>query len=443
MYLRTPKRYQVGRRPRRHLFSTRFLWLWILTPIIVVLGWQVYERRDEFGPPVVSFVNNMVNSAQSGLSTVTAPTPLPTEDPAQQITRANNAWERGAIEDALKDYEAVLENAPNQVDVYYRMTFGLIMEGQSADALEMAERTVTANPFSADAWAIRALALDRNGRYGEAVASALQSLSLSPNNPRALAFMAESYLDAGRPELAQTTVDRALAADPNSFEANYVNGLLLRDSVYDYLAARDAFRTARDLAPNLPYIVVDLAWTEVNLQNYEVAQELWQGILELNPNNLDTLYALSWLSVSAFGEQEQARDYIARCLQVDDDNRSCLSYQGTLQRLAGDTAGAAQTYQRLIRTGTTNPAHFLAAGQAFITVGQCDSAVTALEEGYDLERQSGAPDVDRLATFESLLIQCGANITPVFGGDEEATEEATLDEDTTSDGTTDTAADGQ
>ncbi|MFN8565146.1 MAG: hypothetical protein U0703_26770 [Anaerolineae bacterium] len=29
MYLRTPKRYQVGHR-RRHLFSLRWLWLWIL-----------------------------------------------------------------------------------------------------------------------------------------------------------------------------------------------------------------------------------------------------------------------------------------------------------------------------------------------------------------------------------------------------------------------------
>ncbi|HLU12262.1 MAG TPA: tetratricopeptide repeat protein [Oceanobacillus sp.] len=429
MYLRTPKRYQVGRRPKRHLFSTRWLWLWILTPIVVVLGWQVYERREEFGPPVQAFVDNLVSDAQNSLSTAVAPTPLPTIDPSQQIAQANDAWNRGAIEEALQGYRAVLENAPNDVIVHYRVAFGLLMEGRDEEALEMAERTVTANPFASDAWAIRALALDRNERPAEAIASALQALSLNPNNARAMAFMAEAYLDSNLPERAAETVSRALDADPESFEAHYVNGLILRDSQFDFQGASEAFEIAHDIAPNLPYIVVELAWTEVSLFNYERAQELLQEVLELNPQNLDALFALSWLSRSAFGDHEAAMEYIERCVQVDPQNRTCLRYKATLLELVGDMQGAVENYQRLIRAGTTNPGHFLAAGQAFIAVGQCSSAVTVLEEGYQLERDSDAPDAERLATFESLLLQCGADITPVFSADAtaEATAEATTE----------------
>jgi tetratricopeptide (TPR) repeat protein len=436
MYLRTPKRYQVGRKPRRHLFSSRFLWLWILTPIIAFLGWQVYERRDEFGPPVRTFVDSAVSSAQSSFSTVTAPTPLPTEDPGQRIARANDAWARGSIEDALEEYDAVLDNAPNNVDVYYNVTFGLIMEGRSEEALDMAERTLTANPFSADAWAVRALALDRNDRPAEAIASALQALSLDANSVRALAFMAEAYMDARRPELAQETIARALEADPNSYEANYVNGLFLSTSAYDFLGARDAFQTAQDIAPNLPYISVELAWTEINLQNADRALELLQQVLELNPQNLDALYAISWLYSWAYGDTEQALNYVERCVQVDPENPTCLSHRGTLQTLEGDSQGALETYQRLIRTGTTNPAHFLAAGQAYLSSGQCDSAVTVFQQGYDLERDSAAPDTELLATFETLMIQCGANITPAFSSDAEATPEAGLEGEAVDDGET-------
>jgi tetratricopeptide (TPR) repeat protein len=428
MYLRTPKRYQVGRRPKRHLFSTRWLWLWILTPIIVFVGWQVYERREEFGPPVRSFVDNLVTNAQSSLSTVTAPTPLPTVDPAARIARANEAWERGAIEDALQEYEAALENAPNDVNIHYRVAFGRIMEGRDEEGLEMAERTVTANPFSSDAWAIRALALDRNDRPAEAIASALQSLSLNPDNAAALAFMAEAYLDSNLPELAQETVSRALEANPESFEAHYVNGLILQaQSILD--ESQVAFQTAYDIAPNLPYLSVDLAWSEMSLQNYERAQELLQDVLELNPQNLDALFAMSWLSGSAFGEPQQALEYIVRCTEMDPQNRACLSYQGTLETWLGDAQAALQTYQQLIRTGTTNPDHYLAAGQAYISAGQCQSAVTALEEGYDLERTSEAPSAERLADFEGLLLQCGADISPVFSA--EATPEATVESNAT------------
>lgn len=424
MYLRTPKRYQVGRRPKRHLFSMRWLWLWILTPIIVFLGWQVYERREEFGPPIRSFVDNLVSDAQNSFSTATAPTPLPTIDPSQQIAQANEAWNRGAIEEALQAYEAALENAPNDVNAHYRVTFGLLMEGRDEEALEMAEHTVTANPFSSDAWAIRAMALDRNNRPGEAVASALQALSLNPENARAMAFMAEAYLDSNLTERAEETVNRALETDPESFEAYYVNGLILQ-AQSNIEESEAAFQTAYEIAPHLPYLAVDLAWSEVSLANYERSQELLQGVLELNPQNLDALYAISWLSRAAFGDQEAAMEYIDRCVQVDPQNRACLSYKGTLQDLAGDTQGAVQTYQQLLRAGTTNPRHFLAAGEAYIAVGQCSSAVTALEEGYQLERDSAAPDAEDLATFETLLVQCGADISPIFSA--EATPEATAE----------------
>jgi len=185
------------------MFSVRWLWLWILTPIIAVGGWMVYQQRDQFGPPVREAISNAFDNARGGISTITAPTPLPTTNPADHIVRGDNAWTQGAIEQALDEYKAAVSGAPNDERVHSRYTYGLIIEGNYADALSAAEDTVTANPFSADAWAIRALALERNTKYPEAVASALQALSIDPKNVDALAFMSQAYLDAGQPATAE------------------------------------------------------------------------------------------------------------------------------------------------------------------------------------------------------------------------------------------------
>ncbi len=213
MYLKVPKRYK---KQRRHLFSMRRLWLPIITVGVVVAGWQIYERREQLGPPVQEAINTVLNQAQNTIATAAAPTPLPTSDPAERVARANQAWDRGAIEEALVEYQAASSAAPNNAQLHQRITLGLVMQGRGDDAVAAAEKAVTADPYNPDSWALRALALDRAGRSEEAITSALQALWLSPNRANALAYMAEAYLDMNRSDLAQETIDRALTADPNS-----------------------------------------------------------------------------------------------------------------------------------------------------------------------------------------------------------------------------------
>lgn len=418
MYLKVPKRYK---KQRRHLFSMRRLWLPLITVGVVVIGWQVYERREQLGPPIQAAINNVLNQAQNTLATAAAPTPLPTSDPAERVTRANQAWDRGAIEEALTEYQAASNSAPNNAMLHQRITLGLVMQGRGEDAVAAAEKAVTADPYNPDSWALRALALDRADRPEEAIASALQALWLSPNRANALAYMAEAYLDLSRPDLAQETIDRALTADPNSYEANYVNALIEWNVNYALDTAADAFEIASAEAPNLPYIAVDRAWFEWSLGNYDVAEELLASVLELNPTNLDALYAMGYLYYQAYGDRDQALDYLERCLAADNDNISCLWYRGTIQNVMGDQAGALASFRALMQTDTQNPRHFLDAGRAYMNSGDCASAVPTLQTGYELELAAPVYNPEREALFQEYLADCGA---PVVLPQAEATEEA-------------------
>jgi len=426
MYLRTPKRYRVGKRPRRHLFSGKRLFLWLLLLLTIGAGVYIAQHQEQFGPPVRDFVAGVVEQAQGGIATLTAPTPPPTEDPTLQLARADEAWSRGAIEDAVEWYQSLAQALPNDARVYFRVVLGLIMEGRIDDALVAAENAVTANPFSPDMWAVRAHALERDGQTAEAIASALQAISIEPQNSRALAWMAEAYMDAGRADLAQEAIGRALDANPDSYEANYVDALLQWQVLYDTSAAAERFAAAYDAAPNLPSVAVDRAWFEWGQQNYEVALELLTDVLELNPQNLDALYAIAFLYYQAYGDPNQSLDYLERCVQADPQNKACLAYLGTVQTALGNTQAALQIYRRLMNTDTEDPRHFLAAGRAYMNSGDCVSAQPVLRRGYTLEQERTEPNTDRLALFEEYLASCGAPVQPLVATPE-VTDEAPAD----------------
>ena len=428
MYLRTPKRYQ---KQRRHVISWRWAWLWILTPIVAIAGWQIYENRAEFAPPVQAFLEEAANSASIGMSTITAPTPMPTEDPARRLQIANRAWAQGSIDEALREFEQALPNAPNNVEAHYRYAFGMVMQGRAREALEAAEKTITANPYSADAWAVRAQALTENGRQGEAIASAMQALSLAQDDrsrARATAFLAEAYYRSNQIERALTTVEAALRLNPDSFEALYVYGLIQNLSVYDFAAAMDAFQRAYEIAPNMSYIGVEIAGLQAREGNSEAAFETIETILDASPRSADALYMAAFLSFSEFGDPNTALDYLSRCVESDPSNISCYWYTGSVNFYMGNNEKAAEAFMRAVELGSTSPRHYLSAGRINAQLNNCRAAVGYLQDGRRLEANSPAPDSEMLTQFDEALSNCGvgAPVEPTAipeGGDLEATPE--------------------
>src|ERR1041385_4337779 len=119
MQLRTPKRYRSGN--KRNLISLRWLWLWILTPIVVLIGIQIYNHLDVIGPPVSQVIQNAFDGLQNSVATAGAPTPLPTQNPADQLARAGDDWTQGRIESAMDAYTQILSAVPNDVEPHYRL----------------------------------------------------------------------------------------------------------------------------------------------------------------------------------------------------------------------------------------------------------------------------------------------------------------------------------
>jgi tetratricopeptide (TPR) repeat protein len=421
MYLRTPKRYSRGQ--RRSIISLRWLWLWILTPLVVVGGMYLYNNRSAFIPQVEGIMSGLVNQAQSSVSTAMAPTPLPTENPTIRLSSADSAWMRGAIEEAVAIYEGLIDAVPNNVGVHYRLALGLIISGRREAGLQAAERAVTADPYDPNAWAIRAMALDWNGRYGEAVASAQRALELAgPDNleaqARANAFLAEAYFDLAQYDRALSTANRAIDANPESYEAYRNRAIIVQNTQFDFAAALRDLQTAYELAPNLPYIAVDLAVVR-SRDDLQSALALLTEVIDLNPRNVSALRWLGSMYLNAVGDPNQAADYLTRCVDVDPANITCHYVLGRAQVRTEQYALASESFKRAIDLGSTNPYHYWWAGRAQVLLGSCPGATQYLQTGYQLAQQ--ARDEALIGDYEDQMRSCRLLV--------EATEEPEATED--------------
>lgn len=421
MYLRTPKRYSRGQ--RRSIISLRWLWLWILTPLVVVGGMYLYNNRSAFIPQVEGVVSGLVDQAQSSVSTAMAPTPLPTENPTIRLSSADSAWMRGAIEEAVTIYEGLIDAVPNNVGVHYRLALGLIISGRREAGLQAAERAVTADPYDPNAWAIRAMALDWNGRYGEAVASAQRALELAgPDNPeaqaRANAFLAEAYFDLAQYDRALSTANRAIDANPESYEAYRNRAIIVQNTQFDFAAALRDLQTAYELAPNLPYIAVDLAVVR-SRDDLQGALALLTEVIDLNPRNVSALRWMGSMYLNAVGDPNQAADYLTRCVDADPTNITCHYVLGRAQVRTEQYALASESFKRAIDLGSTNPYHYWWAGRAQVLLGSCPGATQYLQTGYQLAQQ--ARDEALINDYEDQMRSCRLLV--------EATEEPEATED--------------
>lgn len=426
MYLKTPKRYQRGH--RRSIISLRWAWLWILTPIVVFVGMHIYNNKDQYTPQVEAVMGNVFNEAQETLSTAMAPTPLPTENPSIQLAAANSAWERGAIDEAVNNYQAVLDAVPNEVTPHYRVALGLVMSGQTDEAVEAAERAVTADPYSADAWAIRAMALDWAARPGEAIASAQRALELAGDtNPqaaaRAQAFLAEAYYDLGQYDRALSAANQALEINPDSYEAYRNRALIVQNTQFDFEAALDDLQIAYDLAPHLPYITMDLALILTREEGVDSSIALLNELIELNPNNTRILYLLGAQYLNLVGDLSSATDYLSRCTEIDPDNISCTYLLGRAQMRNDQPSAAAETFQKVLNLGSEDPYHYWWAGRSQVVLGSCSAAAPFYRRGYQMAQQNG--DETLIGDYEFEMQNCQLLTLPE--ATEEATEEPAVD----------------
>ena len=433
MYIRTPKRYR-GMQRRSAFSCQRFLMIFLLI-IIIVVGIGIYEMRDLVRPRMMTVVNAGVNQVNEWQATQFAPTPQPTRDPSGVLIDADNEWSAGRITFALNSYEEVVDITPNDVAVYSRLTEAYLTRGNIVDALDYADRTVTANPFSADAWTTRSLIHSWEDDFAEGIASAQQALALEPENARAMAYLAYAYFQAGEFTLASNRAEDAIELNPDHWSGYWVRGLI-RENVFpiDLLGAQTDFETAYNLSrqqnPAMAGVVGAGLGRVISISgNPQRSVELLNEMLTIDDGNREVLYYLGITHYRDLGEWGQAQDPFSNCVDVAPADVLCWYMLGRTYFSLDDQDSALDAFEEAIALDTPYARHYWWAARTERVLGSCTAATPYLETGYDMVLEGGLPaveegDVTLISAFEDELSTCRIAIIPAVP---EVTPDATIE----------------
>src|SRR5215831_7158870 len=108
MYLRTPKRYTAKgtRRGCGSFINLRWLWLYLVAPIVLIPALLVWDYRE----PIGHGIENILQNVQHNLN---VPTPTPTLSPIGYGQSLRNALQSGQMDNASSALRGLTQVLPN------------------------------------------------------------------------------------------------------------------------------------------------------------------------------------------------------------------------------------------------------------------------------------------------------------------------------------------
>ncbi len=211
------------------------------------------------------------------------------------------------------------------------------------------------DPNYADAWALMGLAQLElrfwHGKDEDALASAERALAINPDLPEALCIQARYLEEEGRGEEALRQIRAALKLNPESWEVNREAArMLFRHG--NFVEAIPHFEKAGSLMdsdwhnPSMLITCYNSTGDKTALNRAaKTALERAERAIAQDPTNGPAL-AVGASALSMFGDEERARDWIARALLLDPDKHSMrYNLACSLARELADPQGAIDTLQ--------------------------------------------------------------------------------------------------
>ena len=202
------------------------------------------------------------DNSEKALAYLVAAKKLAPQDPEVLFEFGKVCLERNLVDDALPALTKAVEREPDNDSYVYVLGSAKVAKGQLPDALALFQRLLKKHPDDAILTYATGAVYYLQGKYSEAEASLKQSLAAQPNQVAASYYLGLTYdaigdddraipvfrellksnpqhapsyvklggilLRAHQYEDARQNLERAVSLDPDSVEAHYQLGLLLR-----------------------------------------------------------------------------------------------------------------------------------------------------------------------------------------------------------------------
>lgn len=300
--------------------------------------------------------------------------------------------------------------ATNDLEIRLKLSLAFLNVGLRSNAREAALQVLAGIPDDEDA----PMVLVESCSTETELAGARDVLSkLSPaSHPRPACEVASAVLSLSRQPAdiaaARSALATALKLNPKFPAAYSVLGALCR-STNGVSQAEQAYRTAAELSPKHSNRRIQYALFKFEIGDHAGGKKLLEEVAHDTPDSV-----LAWLNLAriALGERnhEAARKYLDELLEIDRSDLQGLLLDAALKLAIGDTAGAVDGYQRLLkRFPKSGPIHF-ELSRAYSAQGDLANAADELRQVLSLKPN----DIQATLTLAQLDLMRGDLDAGVF-----------------------------
>jgi tetratricopeptide (TPR) repeat protein len=351
------------------------------------------------------------------------------------------AERRGDLATALAEYQAVVENDPEALEVYKDIAQVNLRAGRLDDALKAAEKVKDLSPKDSASLLFLGNVHVARGEFKKAIATYEDALKIDPNNLHVLQNLGNFYA-ATNPKLAFDYYDRYLTIEPDAPEIYFHMGLL-HQRLGERVQAVSAFRKAIDLAPyNLaphlalaelyeiekstaeaiasyqeaakldprnPVLQFKLGRVAYDTGRWAIAETAFQNVKALTPQDPAVHY---WLA-RTYEERKawkQASDAAAEAYKLG-KNPQFLPLQAYYLSMQRRTAECAAVLEQARAADPKNPNTLLFLGMAYLDLRKPEKALPLLEQAAKLAPAESSAQFqlgvayDRMNRFEDAIAQ--------------------------------------
>ena len=204
---------------------------------------DTYISQDDHAPSYVYSERGValfnLNRFDEAITDFTKSISLNPSDYMTFYNRGNTYMELGNIASAKADYKSVLAKTNNYAGAYWRMAWVLEKEKSYAEALSMAEKSITMQPKTANYLAVYCLILIDLNREKEAIPVADQILAVDEKNTDGWLYKTIAYSNISDYNSALSTISTGIQKVPDNYLLYGLRANIYRHLNNDAAAAAD------------------------------------------------------------------------------------------------------------------------------------------------------------------------------------------------------------
>ncbi len=205
---------------------------------------------------------------------------------------------------------------PEAASPYNDRGFAYATKGEFDNAIADYNKVIELDPNDAMAYNNRGIAHSLKGELENAIADFDKAIELDPNYTDAYINRGATYADKGELDKAIADFDKAIELDPEKLEAYFSRAFTYLD-LGEYQQAIENFKSVLPLATHdlLANIYGNLGWTYYLMAEYDLSIEASTTGIEIDPTQAWSQYNLG-LTYLASGSYAQAEAEYARAIET-------------------------------------------------------------------------------------------------------------------------------